>query len=192
MLGCPPDAVVASLSDIERRLAHTPTALRKQSKKTVANTRSRLKAAFLHLAGADSRPARGTPLAPPWKALYDQLADRRMRLGLSRLIRYASHRGLDPTEVDDAFVKELMSAASLERRTQGHARLAQHCRDLERSGGNGTGMADGSANAARPPQRERHLALTELPASFNRRSRRVPALGVRCRPVCRVGAEDTA
>src|SRR4051794_29734301 len=49
MLGCPPDTVAASLSDIERRLAQTPSALRKQSKKTVANTRSRLKAAFLHV-----------------------------------------------------------------------------------------------------------------------------------------------
>ena len=38
MLGCAPETVAASLSDIERRLAQTPSALRKQSKKTAASS----------------------------------------------------------------------------------------------------------------------------------------------------------
>jgi integrase len=61
-------------------------------------SRSALKRAGLALMpGRDCRP-----YAPVWQKLLGHLADRRSRIGLSRLASYASERGLDPHAIDDA------------------------------------------------------------------------------------------
>ena len=60
--------------------------------KTIANTRSRLKAALLHLSDAPALPPHGTPLSADWARLYGELAELRLRHGLSRIIRVASFR----------------------------------------------------------------------------------------------------
>jgi integrase len=43
-------------------------------------------------------------LAPDWKVLYDQLTDRRLRLGLSGFLKYGSATGIDPWSVSETSV----------------------------------------------------------------------------------------
>ena len=85
VLGRPADALPSTMPEIDRLLREVPDPARGRSKKTIANTRSRLKAALLHVADAPKLPPHGTPLRPEWAALYDALTDLRLRNGLSRL-----------------------------------------------------------------------------------------------------------
>jgi integrase len=59
----------------------------------------------LKRAGLSRMPARHCQsIAPAWADLFRQLNDRRSRIGLSRLAHYATQRGVDPKDVDDAFM----------------------------------------------------------------------------------------
>lgn len=54
------------------------------------------------------RWAKKTPLTKPWSSLVAQVYDKRSKIVLSRIGRYASSRGVIPTQVDDEFIRELM------------------------------------------------------------------------------------
>jgi integrase len=59
----------------------------------------------LKRAGLTRMPARHCQsIAPAWDDILRPLNDRRPRIGLSRLAHYASQRGVDPKDVDDAFM----------------------------------------------------------------------------------------
>lgn len=98
----PPQAVPATMPEIERLLIEVPRAARRQSDKTVANTKARLRSLLVDAEASRRLPPRGTPLTDDWAALEARMKEPRLKNGLSRLIRFASYRGLAPTEINDA------------------------------------------------------------------------------------------
>ena len=82
------------------------------SRKTLQNHVANLKAAVRHFAGLERLSGRGIPFTPTWKALYDEIMERRLRLGLSGFLRYCSARGIDPCSVSDATVEAFIRYAS--------------------------------------------------------------------------------
>jgi hypothetical protein len=51
-----------------------------------------------------------TPLSPAWAGLMAQLSSKRAHLGLSRFARYASARGIEPKQVNDAAIEGFIDA----------------------------------------------------------------------------------
>ena len=51
-----------------------------------------------------------SPLSPAWVDLFARLSGRRAHIGLSRLARFASARGLAPKEINDEVVGDLIAA----------------------------------------------------------------------------------
>jgi Phage integrase family len=51
-----------------------------------------------------------TPLSAGWKKFIAELATKRAHLGLSRLARYASAKGLEPEQIDDAALADFINA----------------------------------------------------------------------------------
>jgi integrase len=168
VLGRPAEALPGTMPELERLLRGVPVPIRGRSKKTISNTRSRLKAALLHVAGASELPPRGTPLTPEWAALFDAITDLRLRHGLSRLIRIAAFRGLTPNEVDDAFVQEML--ASIAAVNSGR-NLNPHWRKTVELWNEAAATVPGwpQTRLTPPPEstRPRHLSLAELPPSFS-------------------------
>ena len=74
------------------------------SRKTLQNHVANLKAAIRYVDGQQRLSGRGIPLSPAWSSLYDQITDRRVRLGLSGFLRYASATGIDPWSVSETSV----------------------------------------------------------------------------------------
>src|ERR1019366_7367125 len=87
------------------------------SAKTLANTKSLVKAALTHLGLHRRVRADGAPLAPEWALLYRQLPDKRFRNGLSRFIHYANRLKVAPSQVDqpllDRFVADLEASGEV-------------------------------------------------------------------------------
>lgn len=83
VLSRPADALPSTMSEIDRLLRAVPDPARGRSKKTIANTRSRLKAALRHVAGGPKLPPHGTRLGPEWAPLYGSS----QRSGTSRWCR---------------------------------------------------------------------------------------------------------
>jgi integrase len=81
------------------------------SRKTLQNHVANLKAAVRHFGGLKRLSGRGIPFTPAWKALYDEIAERRLRLGLSGFLRYCSACGIDPCSVSDATVEAFIHYA---------------------------------------------------------------------------------
>jgi hypothetical protein len=51
-----------------------------------------------------------TPLSSAWAGLMAQLSSKRAHLGLSRFARYASAKGIEPKEVNDAAIQDFIEA----------------------------------------------------------------------------------
>ncbi len=81
-------------------------------RKTLQNHVANLKAAIRHFAGLKRLSGRGIPFAPAWKALYDQIPAKGLRLGLSGFLRYCSACGIGPVSVSDAIVNAFIEYAS--------------------------------------------------------------------------------
>src|SRR5215213_9211446 len=84
------------------RLHHLPLGV---TAKTLANHKANLRAALRWIGGETGLPARGVPLTALWAKLVDEITDKRLRARLYGLARYASAKGVDPAEVDDAFLR---------------------------------------------------------------------------------------
>jgi hypothetical protein len=81
----------------------------------------------------------GTPLSAGWKNLMRKLSGRRAHLGLSRLARFASAKGIEPAQVDDAVIEAFIMAVrsgTLHRKpNELHRKVAQIWNEaVERSG----------------------------------------------------------
>jgi integrase len=169
VLGRPAEALPATMIEIDRLLQEIPAPVRGRSKKTIANTRSRLKAALLHLSDAPALPPHGTPLSEDWARLYRELVDLRLRHGLSRIIRIASFRGFPPEGVDDAFLQsvlETINAINWGRNTQAFWRktVAVWNEAVDSIPGWPSQRLTPPPDSKRP----RHLSLNELPESFRK------------------------
>ena len=79
MLGRSAETLPNAMSEIDRLLRALPVPAHGRSKKTIANTRSVVKAALLHVTDAPKLPSRGMPLRPEWAKLYNSVTDLRLR-----------------------------------------------------------------------------------------------------------------
>jgi integrase len=82
------------------------------SRKTLQNHIANLKAAVRHVTGQMRLSGRGIALTPAWQSLYDQLTDRRLRLGLCGVMKYGSATGIDPWCVSEMSVAAFIAYAT--------------------------------------------------------------------------------
>jgi integrase len=88
------------------RIHHVPLGL---SLQTVRNHKSNLRAVLRYLRGEAGAPARGAPLSAGWAALRDAVVDRGRRARLYGLMRYASAKGIAPSEVTDEVLAQYLT-----------------------------------------------------------------------------------
>jgi hypothetical protein len=108
-LGRDPAQLPARLSALRYGIGHLHHAELGIKRKTLQNHISNLKAAIRHLSDVERLSGHGVTLAPDWQALYDELATRRLRLGLSGFLRYCSATGTDPWSVSNATVEAFIA-----------------------------------------------------------------------------------
>jgi integrase len=122
LVGDDPARIPLDLRAISSKLATGSPAAAGLTNKTLSNIRSDFIAA-VKASGLKpiQRPAR-TPLSPAWKKLFTGISGRRAHLGLSRLARYGSAKGIAPQEIDDATIDAFITAirdGSLHRKPNG-------------------------------------------------------------------------
>jgi integrase len=110
LLGDDPARIPLDLPAIGAKLATVSPVAAGLTKKTFSNIRSDFVSA-VKISGLKpvQRPAR-MPLSPAWKKLFTGLSGRRAQLGLSRLARYASAKGIAPQEIDDATIDAFITS----------------------------------------------------------------------------------
>lgn len=169
LLGVAPEAVPADVAEISRRLAAIPRAAHGRSDKTIANVRWRLGRAIMLSGGVEAPPARGLLLSPAWAALHDRLATPRLRHGLSRLIREASARGIEPAEVSDALLDVIagrVAASSGESRARAFRVQAASC--WNEAASRVAGWPSGTLTMPLQATHPGRLPLEAFPLSFQR------------------------
>lgn len=166
LLGEDPPQIALDVPAISAKLAASPAA-------GLTNKRfSTIKSDFMAAVAASRlRPTPRvikTPLSASWKKFIAKLATKRAHLGLSRLARYASAKGLEPEQIDDAALADFINAVrqgTLHRKPNGlHRTVAliwneavQHSdRDLQ---------CVAVPSFRRPPKR---IDWTLLPARFQK------------------------
>jgi integrase len=112
LLGDEPAAIALDMAAISARLAVVNPVAVGISRKRLANIRSDFLAA---VKASGLMPVKiksgGKPvLSSAWVDLFARLSGRRAHIGLSRLARFASARGLAPREINDEVIAELMGA----------------------------------------------------------------------------------
>jgi integrase len=111
LLGDEPGAIDLNLAGISARLAAISPVAVGITAKRFHNIRSDFLAAVKASGFMPGRKAGGKPfLSPAWVDLFARLSGRRAHIGLSRLARFASARGLAPNEVNDDVIAELIVA----------------------------------------------------------------------------------
>jgi integrase len=78
--------------------------------KTLSNVRSAFLTAVKVSGLKPVQRSTRTPLSPAWANLMGQLSGKRAHLGLSRLARYASAKGIEPDQVNDAAIEGFIAA----------------------------------------------------------------------------------
>jgi len=167
VLGRPAETMPCTMAEIDRLLREVPVPARGRSKKTIANTRSVVKAALLHVSDAPKLPPHGMPLRPEWANLYNAVTDLRLRNGLSRLVRIASFRGIAPGAVDDAFLQDVLRGISAIN--WGRDTLPFWRKTVALWNEAATTIPGWPPTRLAPPPestRPRHLSLEDLPVSF--------------------------
>ena len=110
LLGNEPGAITVDVSALSARLATINPVAAGITPKRLTNIRSdflaALKASGLIPAGA----FRKSPLSRAWLELFQSHSGRPVEIGLSRLARYASARGLAPKHINDDVIAEFITA----------------------------------------------------------------------------------
>jgi len=110
LLGFEPAAIPLDMGTISGKLAAVNPVAVGLTTKSFANIRSNFVAAA-KASGAMKVQAKGkSPLSPVWVDLFARLSGRRAHIGLSRLARFASARGLAPEDINDEVMDDLMAA----------------------------------------------------------------------------------
>jgi len=100
----PPASIVARLTSLRHPMKRLNAARMGIEEKSLANHRSNVRAAVLHVLEVTDAPRRGMPLLPEWKELLERAALKPKRL-LSGLARFYSSRGLGPEAVTEDLVE---------------------------------------------------------------------------------------
>jgi integrase len=109
LLGQEPAAVPLDMAAISAGLAAVNPVAGGISTKRLANIRSDFLAAAKVTGLIALKPKGKSPLSPAWVDLYASLSGRRAHIGLSRLARFASARGIPPREINDQVIAELIA-----------------------------------------------------------------------------------
>ena len=88
------------------RLHHTQMGI---TEKTLANHKGNVRAALNWFSKAEHVPLRGAPFSPDWSKLKHGIGHYRASANLSSLMRYCSARGIDPQDMDEAVLDDLMA-----------------------------------------------------------------------------------
>jgi integrase len=105
-----PARIPLELPVISARLGAVNTVAAGLTPKTVANIRSDFLAAVKASGLKPVERSAKTPLSAAWSILMAQLSGKRVHIGLSRLARYASARGIEPTQIDAAAIERFVTA----------------------------------------------------------------------------------
>src|SRR5262249_51828628 len=109
LIGDDPGRIPLDLPAIGAKLSALTPAAAGLSPKTFSNIRTNFVAA-VHVSGL--KPVRfstRTPLSRRWKKLLAKLSAKRQHIGLSRLARHASAKGIEPGEINDAAIEAFIT-----------------------------------------------------------------------------------
>ena len=109
LVGDEPAAVALNIGALSARLAAVNPVAVGMTIKRFANIRSDFLAAVKASGMMPGKAKSKSPLSLPWIDLFDRLSARRAHIGLSRLSRFASARGIAPKEITDNAMGELMA-----------------------------------------------------------------------------------
>jgi hypothetical protein len=98
-IGRPPESIPGRWSGVNAAIQRLHHALVGCNPKTLSNPKANVKACLSWFAGAKNLPEHGMVLAPTWAALRGKVSHDIRRL--SGLIRYASAKTIDPSEVNE-------------------------------------------------------------------------------------------
>jgi integrase len=128
LLGDDPARIPLDLPATSAKLATISPAAAGLSNKTFCNIRSDFTAAVKASGLKPVRLSARTALSPGWEKLFAKLSARRAHIGLSRLARYASAKGIEPEEINDATIEALINEVrhgTLHRKPNGlHRKVA--------------------------------------------------------------------
>jgi integrase len=167
LLGDEPAAIALDMPAISARLAVVNPVAVGITGKTFANIRSGFLAA-VRAAGflpVKVKSPGNLGLSPAWADLFARLSGRRAHIGLSRLARFASARGLAPEDINDEVIGELMSTVREQslcpRPTVLHRKITQIWNEAARD------PALGLRRMAVPPYRApKRIEWARLPRAF--------------------------
>jgi integrase len=108
--GDEPGRIRLEIPTISQRLASAMPAAAGLSQKTLANVRSDFLAAVRTSGIKPALTLAKTPMTPSWRKLMADLSSKRMHIGLSRLARWCSGRGIEPARVSDAVLEQFIEA----------------------------------------------------------------------------------
>jgi integrase len=128
LLGNEPAAIAVDVGAISASLAGISPVGLGMTTKRFANIRSDFLAALKTSGLISPSSLRKSPVSGPWLQLFARRRGRRVEIGLSRLARYASARGLAPKDINDGVIAEFITVVreeSLSPRPKGlHRQVA--------------------------------------------------------------------
>jgi integrase len=110
LLGHAPAAIPLVMDTIRDGLVGVNPIALGMTAKRFANIRSDFVAAVKASGAIPAKGERKAALSPDWLKLFARLSGRRPHLGLSRLGRYASARGIQPGEINDEIIEGFVTA----------------------------------------------------------------------------------
>jgi integrase len=126
IVGKRPDQVPAATQAIRTHLAHVTPASAGVSPKRLQNIKADLLAALRHSGITKfSLTPDFVPMSLAWERLWSQIQNQQVRFKLSRLFRFASARQIQPDQLTDALLRDLLlilATDSLTRDPAGHVR----------------------------------------------------------------------
>jgi integrase len=158
--------LVLDIASISARLAAISPAAAGLSSKSLSNVRSNFVAA---VRASRLKPVQGPskrPISPAWSTLVSSFSHKRDRIGLGRLARFATHKGIAPDEIDDGLIDQFIAevrAESLHRNPNSLHRMVTRLWNgiaLQRGGD----LRLVTVPSFRPPIRR--MDWTSLPQSF--------------------------
>jgi integrase len=108
-VGRPPENIPGRWSGVNAAIQQLHHARVGCSPKTLSNHKANLRAGLAWFAGVKGLSKRGTVLSPVWAALWPKISDQSRRKRLSGLIRYASGKMIDPSEVNEEVLDDYMN-----------------------------------------------------------------------------------
>ena len=108
-IGRPPESIPGRWSGVNSAVQQLHHARVGCNPKTLANHKSNLRVVLSWFVGVKNLPKRGTLLSPVYAALWAKIADEFRRDRISGLIRFASVKAIDPSEVNEEVFDDYMN-----------------------------------------------------------------------------------